>query len=115
MGKRGNGEGSITMRKDGLYMARYWIETPAGRKRKTIYGKKSEKRQDLADRLAEALGERSKGLVFEGDDRKLSDSLDGWLEGTVKGSVKATTFESYERLTRCHTSSRNSGGASSRP
>ena len=68
MGKRGNGEGSITKRKDGLYIARYWIETPTGRKRKTIYGKKGEKRQDLADRLAEALGDRSKGLVFEGDE-----------------------------------------------
>ena len=102
MGQRANGEGSITKRKDGLYMARYWIETPTGKKRKTIYGKKGEKRQDLADRLAEALGDRSKGLVFEGEDRKLSDFLDGWLEGTVKGSVKATTYESYERLSRCH-------------
>ena len=34
MGRRGNGEGSITKRKDGLYMARYWVETPAGPKRK---------------------------------------------------------------------------------
>ena len=56
----------ITKRKDGLYMARYWVETPAGKKRRTIYGKKGEKRQDLADRLAEALGDHSRGLVFEG-------------------------------------------------
>jgi len=27
MGKRGNGEGSISRRKDGLYMARYTIQT----------------------------------------------------------------------------------------
>ncbi len=102
MGQRANGEGSITKRKDGLYMARYWVETPTGKKRKTIYGKKGEKRQDLADRLAEAIGNRSKGLVFEGDSRTLSSFLDGWLEGTVKGSVKATTYESYERIIRCH-------------
>ena len=56
---RPNGEGSITKRKDGLYMAGYWVETPAGKKRRTIYGKKGEKRQDLADRLAEALGDRT--------------------------------------------------------
>ncbi|HLL40746.1 MAG TPA: hypothetical protein VK357_13940 [Rubrobacteraceae bacterium] len=37
---RANGEGSITKRKDGLYMVRYWVETPAGKKRRTIYGKK---------------------------------------------------------------------------
>ena len=37
--KRGNGEGSITRRKDGLYMARYTVETAAGVKRKTLYAK----------------------------------------------------------------------------
>jgi len=36
MGKRGNGEGSITCRKDGLYMARYTVETATGAKRKTL-------------------------------------------------------------------------------
>jgi hypothetical protein len=30
MGKRGNGEGSITRRKDGLYMACYTVQTPTG-------------------------------------------------------------------------------------
>jgi hypothetical protein len=30
MGKRGNGEGSITRRKDGLYMARYTVQTLRG-------------------------------------------------------------------------------------
>ncbi len=39
MGKRGNGEGSITRRKDGLYMARYTVQTAKGAKRKTLYGK----------------------------------------------------------------------------
>ena len=48
------------------------------------------------------LGDRSRGLVFEGDERTLSDFLDGWLAGTVKGSVRSTTYESYERVIRCH-------------
>src|SRR5918998_3197707 len=39
MGKRGNGEGSITRRKDGLYKARYTVQTATGTKRKTLYGK----------------------------------------------------------------------------
>ncbi|MDP8974577.1 MAG: hypothetical protein M3N45_15765 [Actinomycetota bacterium] len=34
--KRGNGEGSITRRKDGLYMARYTVETATGSKRKAV-------------------------------------------------------------------------------
>ena len=37
--KRGNGEGSISRRKGGGWMAQYTIHTAEGRKRKTIYGK----------------------------------------------------------------------------
>ena len=102
MGKRGNGEGSITRRKDGLYMARYWVETAAGKKRKTIYGKKGEKRQAVADKLAEALGDRSKGLVFEADDVKLGEYLDRWLADSVRDTVRPTTFERYEQVVRLH-------------
>ena len=47
MGKRGNGEGSITRRKDGLYMARYTVQTATGSKRKTL-------RQDAPGGLREA-------------------------------------------------------------
>jgi integrase len=101
MAKRGNGEGSITRhKKSGLYMARYTVETPDGlRKRKTIYGKE---REEVADKLIEALSNRNKGLVFEGDDQTLSAYLDRWLNGPVKGSVKPSTFESYERMISNH-------------
>jgi integrase len=59
MGRRGNGEGSITKRKDGLYMARYSVETATGTtKRKTIYAKT---RREAAERLSEALADRDKG------------------------------------------------------
>src|ERR671913_94358 len=99
MGKRGNGEGSITRRKDGLYMARYTVQTATGSKRKTIYGKE---REDVAEKLADALSNRNKGLVFEGEDQTLSAYLDRWLNGSVKGSVKPSTYESYERMIRNH-------------
>jgi integrase len=99
MGKRGNGEGGITRRKDGLYMARYTVQTATGAKRKAVYGKT---RKEAAEKLTKALADRDMGLVFEGENRTLAAFLDGWLEGTVKGSVKATTYESYERLIRCH-------------
>ncbi len=40
MGSRGNDEGSITRRKDGLYMARYTVETANGNgDRKALYTK----------------------------------------------------------------------------
>jgi integrase len=46
--KRGNGEGSITKRKDGRWMARYTVQTAKGPKRKHIYGKT---RQEVAEKL----------------------------------------------------------------
>jgi hypothetical protein len=45
MGRRGNGEGSISQRKDGLYMARYTVEAATGAKRKTVYAKTLVKRR----------------------------------------------------------------------
>ncbi len=99
MGKRGNGEGGITRRKDGLYMARYTVHTATGAKRKAVYGKT---RKEAAEKLTKALADRDMGLVFEGENRTLAAFLNGWLDGTVKGSVKATTYESYERVIRCH-------------
>ena len=36
MGRRGNGEGTITRRKDGRWEARYYVPTVNGTKRKSI-------------------------------------------------------------------------------
>ena len=45
MGKRGNGEGGITLhKKSGLYMARYTVETPTGKKRKAPSTARPERR-----------------------------------------------------------------------
>ena len=99
MGKRGNGEGSITRRKDGLYMARYMVQTATGPKRKTLYGKT---RVEVSEKLTKAMAARDEGLVFEGENQTLTSFLDRWLNGVVKGSVKPSTFEGYERMIRNH-------------
>jgi site-specific recombinase XerC len=98
MGKRGNGEGSITRRKDGLYMARYNVETPTGKKRKTVYGKT---REEAHEKLVDALANRNKGLVFEGDDQTLENYLAGWLRG-IDGTVKQRTLENYAYVVNTH-------------
>src|SRR5215217_9760504 len=60
--KRGNGEVSITKRKDGRWEARYTIHTSAGPKRRTLYGRT---RQEVAGKLAHALSDRAQGLTFD--------------------------------------------------
>jgi integrase len=99
MGKRGNGEGGITRhKKSGLYMARYTVETPTGKKRKAVYGRT---REEAHDKLVEALSNRNKGLVFEGDNQFLRAYLAGWLRD-VEGTVKQRTLENYEYVARKH-------------
>jgi integrase len=63
MGKRGNGEGSITRRKDGLYMARYTVETATGAKRKAVYART---RKEAAEKLPAAMADASKGTWSRG-------------------------------------------------
>ncbi len=92
MGKRGNGEGSITRRKDGLYMARYTVQTATGTKRKTIYGKE---REEVAEKLVDALSNRNKGLVFDAGSQTVGEYIERWLQTSAKGSVRESTFESY--------------------
>ena len=53
MGKRGNGEGSISRRKNGTWRAEYVVYTAGGRKRKTVYGKT---RAEVAKKLTRVTG-----------------------------------------------------------
>ena len=100
MGRRGNGEGSITRhKKSGLYMARYWVETKDGRKRKTIYGKK---RKDVADELAKVLSDRADGIFYSDENVTVGEHLDGWLKDCVRGSVRQSTFDRDSYLVRVH-------------
>src|SRR5215208_1176132 len=95
MGKRGNGEGSITQRSDGRRMARYMV----GPKRKHIYGKT---RQEGAEELSKALSDRASGFVFDAGTLTLGGYLDRWLSHSVRGSVRQRTWERYEQIARVH-------------
>jgi integrase len=97
--KRGNGEGGITRhKKSGLYMARYTVDTPTGKKRKTVYGRT---REEAHEKLIEALSNRNKGLVFEGDNQTLGTYLADWLRD-IEGTIKQRTLENYEYVVRKH-------------
>ncbi len=99
MGKRGNGEGSITRRKDGLYMARYTVQTATGSKRKALYGKT---RSEVAAKLSKALSDREGGLTFDADNVTVGEYLSRWLSDSVRGTVRISTFERHEQIIRAH-------------
>ena len=50
MGRRGNGEESITRRKDGLYMARFTVHTESGPKRRAVTPRPASRRRRSSPR-----------------------------------------------------------------
>src|SRR5215468_4664697 len=94
-GKRGNNEGSVSRRSDGLWEARITLEDG---KRKSFYAKT---RQEAARKLAAALRDRDAGLPVVGDKQTLGQYLATWLD-TMRPNVKPKTYRSYEQLVRVH-------------
>ncbi|MEJ7843700.1 MAG: site-specific integrase [Rubrobacter sp.] len=98
-GKRGNGEGSITRRKDGRWMARYTVHTAKGPKRRTVYGKT---RKEAADKLAKVLSDRVEGIDYDDENMTVREYLDRWLKGSVRGSVRQSTYDRDANLVQNH-------------
>jgi hypothetical protein len=74
MTRRGNGEGSIRLRQDGRWEARYTL--PNGYRR-SIMGKT---RSAVREKLTEALRNLDRGIIAPRDERQtLGDYLDRWL------------------------------------
>src|SRR5215210_4635399 len=99
MSRRGNGEGTITRRKDGRWEARYYVPTVNGTKRKVLYGKT---RAEARDKLAKAQSDRIDGIVYDDENITLGEYLDGWLKGSVYGSVRRSTYDRDTNLVNNH-------------
>jgi len=97
--KRGNGEGSITKRDDGRWMARYTVRTIKGPKRRTVYGRT---RAEASAKLAKAMADRDNGLIFDAGSLTVGEYLDRWLSNSVKDTVRERTYERYEEIIRLH-------------
>jgi integrase len=99
MGRRGNGEGTITRRKDGRWEGRYYITTENGQKRKVIYGRT---RAEVSDKLTRALSNRADGIVYDDENMTIGEYLDVWLKGSVYGSVRRSTYDRDSNLVNNH-------------
>lgn len=94
--KRGNNEGTITLRKDGRYEAR--VSLPGG-KRKTFYGKT---RAEAQTKLAAAVRDVQMGIPISTSRQTVAQYLTAWLEETAKGAVRPSTYRSYQMHVRVH-------------
>ena len=103
MAKRGNGEGSIYEHKrNGKkvgYRGSYTVYTADGPKRRYVTGKT---RQEVRQKLTKAMADRDGGLVFDAGILTVGEYLTRWLEDSVKGTVRTSTYETTGHMVRPH-------------
>ena len=99
--ERGNGTGTVYPRKNKQgkiigYRGSYFA--PDGKRRYV-----SAKQKGDAERaLRQAMTDTDRGLVFDAGTLTVEEYLNRWLTDSVQDTVRATTFERYEQITRKH-------------
>ena len=96
--KNANGDGSRPRKRpDGRWEARYWVETPSGRKRRSVYGSS---RKDCAEKLAEAISAKEDFVAIPAN-ITVSEFLNQYLEA-AREKLKRRTWEGPEETVRVH-------------
>ncbi len=98
MTKNANGAGSKIKKMPGrdLYRARY---TDGDGRQKSVYGKTYD---ECRQKLTAALGNKDKGINVDPGALTFGAYLAGWLNDSVRGSVKDSTFGSYAQQVNKH-------------
>jgi integrase len=91
-----HGEGSVYQRKDGRWVAQFYLETG---KKKCLY-RKSEKEARAA--LRKALHELEQGTLATGPQQTLKVYLEQWLEQVHRPTVRLSTYYSYRTIIHKH-------------
>lgn len=105
--KRGNAEGSIYKMADGRWRAAVmvgWKMSPDGRRIPDRRVFTAATRHEVAEDLTAALRDRDRGINIKPGKETVGGFLADWLENTVKPSVRAKTYRSYEQMIRNHLS-----------
>ena len=68
-------------------------------KRKTLYAKT---RKEASERLTEALAQAHKGITADAGAMTVGVFIERWLEDSVRGSVRQSTYQRDESLCRVH-------------
>lgn len=96
MARRGHGEGSISKREDGRWMARLTLE---GSGRKYFYGKT---RREVQEKLNAALRDQQQGIPIPSERQTLGQFVADWLEHSAKPVIRPSTFRGYSNNVHIH-------------
>jgi len=101
MAKRGQGEGTISQRPDGLWCGRITLgkDENGKQKRKAFYGKT---RKEVQQKLTAALNEVNRGAYIEPSVMTVGQWMDIWLREYKYNSVKPGTYLDYCSTNTCH-------------
>lgn len=99
--KRGNGEGSIVRRKDGIWMGVITIgrNDDGSLKRKYYYGKT---RQEVSEKITQALSKVNTCQFIEPSTLTVGQWLDFWLSEYAEHKIKLSTKISYDAYISKH-------------
>ena len=99
--RRGKGEGSISKRPDGTYVARLDIGHNATGKRirKAIYGKT---KKEVADKLTRLASQKLDGHTIDTGKMTVGDLLTRWLEDSARVTCQPGTVQEYRRIVDNH-------------
>jgi integrase len=89
----------IHKRKDGRYEGRYTVYTPDGPVRKRVYARKY---KEVQKKLAEAMGDAARGIVFNDENVTVSEYMTRWLEDSAKGDLGHRAYHNYRLQIRRH-------------
>jgi integrase len=97
--RNANGEGSRPRKRpDCRWKGRYWIETPDGRKRRSVYGAT---RKECVEKPADAMAAKHDAPVFVATDIKVVEIF-GQYKDAVKDTMKRRSFETCCDIARLH-------------
>ena len=89
--RRGNGEGSVYKREDGVWCASVDLGFVNGkRKRKMVYG---QTRKEVVEKLKIVQRDQAAGVTFTS--LTVKEYLEQWIEQTVKRQNRVRTYDRY--------------------
>jgi integrase len=100
-GKRNaNGEGGAYHRVDGRWEAKFFVETPDGRRRRvSVYGNSE---RDVLDQLNKLRDQRRRGIPVATTTLSVGEYMSYWLNHIAEPSIRRTTYATYEGDVRLH-------------
>lgn len=98
--RRPQGDGSITLRKDGRWQARVDLGVVNGKRvRKSFYGKTP---KEVSAKLRDALKRKSQGALVTGPRQTFEQFLDRWMRDAVIPKCRPKTISTYRGLIDRH-------------